>query len=441
MDRRKFLGLLAASSLGALSVSPRLWADDDDDNSASTSLTAVPGNTGLNGHIVVVGGGMAGNTLAKYLRMWGGSGVSVTLIDRAPAYTSNIMSNLVLNGQRGLSSLNYSRDVLSGHYGVSVRTGEVAAIEAANKRVQLADGSLINYDRLVLAPGLEFDLLPGMASLAEYDNQIPHAWQAGAQTQLLRDQLLAMPAGGTVIMSIPLAPYRCPPGPYERACVIADWLKTHKSGSRVVILDANSDIIVEKDNFLTAFNVTHAGIIDYRPGSAIASVNSNTQAITYTQGGTTHTLAADVFNPIPPQRAPSLLNQAGLLNSPDGRFAAVNVLNYESTAQAGIHVIGDASHTTQPKAGHIANQEAKVCADAILRAFAGQAPDPAPVTNSACYSPLTASTASWLSGVYQYDPGTGTMKLSKLAASTGASNRNYVDMSTWFNALMQDSFA
>jgi len=438
MDRRNFLGLLAASSLSALSVSSRLWADDDD-NQAS-SLTAVPANTGLSGHIVVVGGGMAGNTLAKYLRMWGGTGVTVTLVEKETTYTSNIMSNLVLNGQRSLDSLSYRRDTLTGHYGVSLRIGEVTAIESANKRVLLADGGMLAYDHLVLAPGLEFDLLPGMGSASEYDTLIPHAWQAGPQTQLLRDQLLAMPAGGTVVISIPRAPYRCPPGPYERACVIADWLKRNKPGSRVVVLDANADITVEKDNFLNAFNVTHAGIIEYKPGCAITQVNSSTREIMYTQNGVSVLIAAGVFNPIPPQRAPDLLGKTGLLNSPDGRFAAVDVLSYESTVLPGIHIIGDASHTTQPKAGHVANQEAKVCADAILRRLSGQQPDPAPVTNSACYSPITASTASWLSGVYQYDPASGTMKLSKLAASAGATNRNYEDMSTWFNALMQDSF-
>jgi len=375
MDRRNFLSLLLASSLGSISLSSRLWADDENESSAAgTSLTAVPSNTGLSGNIVVVGGGMAGNTLAKYLRIWGGTGVGVTLVEKDAAYTSNIMSNLVLNGQRSLDALRYSRSTLSDHYGVTLRSGTVTSIEAASNRVVLADGSSLYYDRLVLAPGLTFDLLPGMSSASEYDTLIPHAWQAGAQTQLLRDQLLAMPAGGTVVISIPLVPFRCPPGPYERACVIADWLKNNKPGSRVVVLDANSDIVVERDNFLHAFNVIHAGVIDYQPGSVITQVNSVTRDISYTQNGFNKQISAGVFNPIPPQRAPELLSQAGLLNSPDKRFAAVNVLNYESTAAVGIHIIGDASHTTQPKAGHVANQEAKICADAIVRLFSGGTP-------------------------------------------------------------------
>jgi NADH dehydrogenase FAD-containing subunit len=148
-----------------------------------------------------------------------------------------------------------------------------------------------------------------------------------------------------------------------------------------------------------------------------------------------------VLNPIPPQKAPQLLADAGLLNSPDGRFAAVNVLSYESTKVAGIHIIGDASHTTQPKAGHVANQQAKVCADAIVRLLGGKALDPTPVTNSACYSPITASTATFLSAVYQYDAATASMKLSKLGASSSANNEHYRDMQTWFATLMKDSFA
>ncbi len=441
MDRRKFLSLMAASGVGFMTLSPRIWADDDEDGGATATLFPVPGNTGISGHIVIVGGGMAGATLAKYLRLWGGTGVRVTLLEKAAGYTSNIMSNLVLSGQKGLAELGYSHGTLVNHYGVTLMRGEVTAIDTAGKFLRLADGSTLQYDRLVLAPGLDFDLLPGMVSQGEYDNAIPHAWKAGPQTQLLRDQLLAMPAGGSVVITIPKAPYRCPPGPYERACVVADWLKSNKPGSKVVVLDANADIVVEKDNFLHAFNQTHAGIIDYRPGCTLTHVDSVSRSVTYTQNGASVQVGASVLNPIPPQRAPQLLADAGLLNSPDGRFAAVNVLSYESTQVAGIHVIGDASHTTQPKAGHIANQQAKVCADAMLRLLGGQQPDPAPVTNSACYSPITAATATWLSGVYQYDAASASMKLSKLSASASATSKNYRDMHTWFGTLMSDSFS
>jgi hypothetical protein len=274
MDRRKFIGLMAASGAGFLTASPRIWADGNSVSDALSALFTVPASTDVSGHVVIVGGGMAGATLAKYLRLWGGTSVKVTLIEKSAAYTSSIMSNLVLNGQRVLAGLDYTYSTLTSQYGVTLVNGTVTGINAGMKTVALADGRNVSYDRLVLAPGLEFDLLPGMTSLAEYDTAIPHAWKAGPQTQLLRDQLVAMPAGGNVIVTIPKAPYRCPPGPYERVCIIADWLKTNKLGSKVIVLDANADIVVERDNFLLAFNQTHAGIVDYRPNCVLTDLPS-----------------------------------------------------------------------------------------------------------------------------------------------------------------------
>lgn len=443
MDRRNFLGLMAASGLGFL-VMPNVRAED---GGGAPVLFPVPGNTGITGDIVVVGGGMAGATLAKYLRLWGGTGVNVTLVEMNPSYTSNIMSNTVLNGQRTLASLDFRYDTLADHYGVTLVHAKVTDVDPSAKVVYLDTGVSLNYDRLVLAPGLEFDLLPGMSSLSEYETRIPHAWKAGAQTQLLRDQLVALPNGKNVVMTIPPAPYRCPPGPYERACVIADWLKVNKPDSRIIVLDANADIIVEKENFSYAFNVTHAGVVDYRAGCTLTDVDSANLVVSYTRSGVPDEVAAGVINPIPPQRAPKLLADIGLLNSPNGRFAAVNVLSYESTAKPGIHVIGDASHTTQPKAGHIGNQQAKTCADAIIRYLGGLQPDPAPVTNSACYTPITSKTATWLSAVYQYDPISATMVIparhnsGKAIAARAATTGNYEDMQTWFRTLMGDTFS
>ena len=444
MDRRKFLGLMAASGLG-FTVAPSVWADGG--SGGSPVLFPVPTNTGLQGNIVVVGGGMAGAAVAKYLRLWGGTGVSVTLVEKDPYYTSNIMSNTVLTGQRSLASLHYSHDVLTDHYGVQRVEAEVLGIDTTNKSVHLSSGGILTYGHLILAPGLEFDLLPGMTSASEYDNLIPHAWMAGPQTQLLRNQLVAMADGDDVVMTIPLAPYRCPPGPYERACVIADWLKVNKPNSHIIVLDANTGIIVEKENFEHAFFVTYAGVVDYRPGCSLTDVDSTYRVVGYTRNGQAEEVTAGVLNPIPPQRAPQLLADAGLLNSPNGRFATVNVLSYESTAKPFVHVIGDASHTTQPKAGHIGNQQAKTCADAILRNLGGQQPDPAPVTNSACYTPITSTTATWLSAVYQYDPGSGTMVIpnqhnaGKPIAALAPTTGNYKDMQVWFRTLMGDTFS
>jgi NADPH-dependent 2,4-dienoyl-CoA reductase/sulfur reductase-like enzyme len=368
------------------------------------------------------------------------------------------MSNTVLNGQRTLDSLAYAYSTLTGHYGVNLIQGTVTAIDAGARTVTCNTGMgtmTVGYGRLVLAPGLQFDLMPGMASLDQYDTDVPHAWQAGPQTSLLRNQLQTMVNGENVVITLPKAPYRCPPGPYERACVIADWLKANKPSSKVIVLDANADILVEKENFAAAYAGLHGYEVDYRPGCTVTNVDVGSKTVTYSQGWNTGiVVTAGVLNPIPPQRAPQLLMDAGLLNaSPDGngvnRFAGVDVLSYQSTVagRSDIHIIGDASHTTQPKAGHVANQEAKTCADAILRLLKGQSPETNVVTNSACFTPITATTATWLSAVYQYDPTSGTMKASTANgggqpfAAHAATTDNYEQMLRWFGTLMADSFA
>jgi NADH dehydrogenase FAD-containing subunit len=250
-----------------------------------------------------------------------------------------------------------------------------------------------------------------------------------------------MPYGGVVVLTIPKTPYRCPPGPYERACLIADWLKVKKPGSKLVVLDANPDIVVEKDNFSQAFFGLHANVIEYHNNAEVLEVDPANMTL-LTKAGT---FRGNVVNLIPQQRGGALLTKAALNNATDGRFAGVNVLSYASTVPGAekIHVIGDASATTQPKAGHIANQEAKVCADAISRILAGGSPDPAPVTNSACFSTITMTKASWLSAGYQFDTETASMKLvpESFGASAGWSQDNFDEMGTWFKALMADSFA
>lgn len=450
MDRRKFLGSLSIGALGLTSLT-KAWAED---GITTPVLFPVPTNTGIAGNVVVVGGGMAGAAVAKYLRLWGGTGVSVTLVEASPSYTSNIMSNTVLTGQRTLASLNYSYDTLVSHYGVKRVNARVSGISRTGRYVTLEGGGTIAYDRLVLAPGLDFDLMPGMASLGEYDTLVPHAWKAGPQTTLLRNQLVAMPAGEHVIVTIPKAPYRCPPGPYERVCVVADWLRTNKPGSRIIVLDANANILVERENFTQAFTVRYAGVVDYRPGCTVTRVDSAQRVVTYDQVSSGVVVASNVqlqaavLNPIPPQRAPQLLRDAGLLGAdPAKPFAPVDVLTYQSVADPLIHVIGDASLTTQPKAGHIGNQQGKTCADAVVRLLSGRPANTQVVTNSACYTPITSSTATWLSAVYQYDAATKTMVIptphnnGSAIAAAAATSDNYQDMLIWFATLMGDTFS
>jgi len=433
MNRRDFFRLASMAGLGASAAS---WAHLAGAATAP-QLGTVPTNTGITGRVVVIGGGMGGASVAKYLRLWGGTGVSVTLVERDSAYTSNILSNLVLNGQRTITSLQYGYSNLASRYGIRMVKGDVSNIDPVGHSVSLADGTKLPYDRLVVAPGVDFDIYPGLETAAA-QAKVPHAWKAGVQTTQLRNMLVNMKAGQTFVMSIPAKPYRCPPGPYERACVVADWLKTNRPRSKVIVLDANPGIIAEPLAFANAFDVVHKGVIEYHPGVTINSIDATTMTLNTSLGN----LQGNVINAIPPHRAGKVVASNGLANV-GGRWAGVDVLTYQSTAAPGVHVIGDASATTQPKAGHIANQEAKICADAILRLLSGRSPDPSPITNSACYSPITADTASWLTAIFAYDPVSGTMQPVPGAAGEAAarSQDNYQEMIKWFNTLMEDSFA
>lgn len=406
----------------------------------STSGTVALATTAAQGRVVVIGGGMAGLAAAKYLRLWGGAGVQVTLVERNTSYTSNILSNLVLTGQRSLSSLVYGYAAVKQNYGVDVRLGDVVRIDPVSRQVTLADRSVLSYDRLIVAPGIEFDVLPGLESAAAR-SRVMHAWQAGPQTATLRNQLVAMPRGGTFVMTIPPSPYRCPPGPYERACVVADWLKRNKPGSKVIVLDANASVQAERHTFETAFAGLFAGVISYVPNAPVTSIDATQSRImVYTPMGG---FPGDVVNAIPPHRAGKVVLDSGLANVSGGRWAGVDAASFESTAAAGVHVIGDACSAGVPKAGHIGNQEGKTAADAILRAFRGLPPDTDLVLNSACYSPITASTASWLTAVYQYDTSTRGYRMVGTAPSEAPrpTSDNFSEMNRWFGTLMRETFA
>ena len=413
LNRRQFLQSLGLASAAAATVAFP---------SIIRAATTRP-------QVVVIGGGFAGATAAKYLRYWS-TAVDVTLVEPNATYYSPILSNLVLNNQRNLGQISFNYNTLASKYGIKVVNDWVDSINAPNQTINLRGGTTLAYDRLIIAPGIEFMAVSGLDS-----NKVPHAWKAGAQTTLLQQQLAAMPAGGTFVMTIPAAPYRCPPGPYERACVVADWLRTNKPGSKVVVLDANAAITAEPVIFGAAF--TSYGV-QYVPNAVLQGVDSDAK-IAHTSAGD---FKADVLNVIPPQSAGSIVLQSGLANV-GGRWAGVNPLSYESTAVPNIHIIGDSQAQAVPKAGHIANAEAKVCADAVLRLLSGSQPYGAPVTNSACYSPISSTTASWLTAVYAYDQASGTMKVvpESFGAAAAPSTKNYSRMFDWTTNLFADTFA
>jgi sulfide dehydrogenase [flavocytochrome c] flavoprotein chain len=352
------------------------------------------------GRVVVIGGGYAGATVAKYLRLWSLGSVEVVVVEPNSQFVSCPLSNLVLGGSKSINDLTFGYEALKANHGIQWVQDTVTAIDATAKKVTMLRGEL-SYDRLIVAPGVDFnyDALPMLAS-AEAQQQIPHAWKAGWQTDNLRKQLEAMPEGGVFVMSVPKAPYRCPPGPYERACQVASYFKAHKPKSKVIVLDANTEIISKKGLFTKVFNETYAGIVEYRPDSAISSVNVATKTVTTDFDK----IKADVLNVIPPQRAGKIAQIANLTEK-DYPWCDINFLTYESKLVPHVHVLGDSVAAGLPKSAHMATNQAKVCANAIVQLFAGQAPDPTPVFANTCYSYVTDKSAMHVANVYRYDEG------------------------------------
>ena len=385
---------------------------------AMASLYGCAGGGKASGHVVVVGGGYGGATIAKYLRMWSEGGVQVTLIERNPTFISCPISNLVIGGTKTMEDITVSYDGLKNKWGVRIVQDEVVAVDAAKRSISLKAGGAMSYDRLVLSPGIDFmfDEIPGLKS-AEAQSKILHAWKAGPQTVALRQQLESMKDGGTYAISIPKAPYRCPPGPYERACLVADYFKKNKPKSKVIILDANEDVMSKKGLFTKAWADLYKGIIEYRNNSEVKDVEvaTNTAVLEFDK------FKADVLNIIPPHRAGDIAHKSGikLINN---RWVDINWLSMESTNTPGIHVLGDAVFPapTMPKSGHMANQHGKLAAAAILNQLSGMEPSPTPVVMNTCYSFVDAKNVIHVASVHQYDAATKTVQPVKGAGGVSA---------------------
>lgn len=357
------------------------------------------------GRVVVVGGGFAGATAAKYIRKWGPN-IDVTLVERNSEFISCPMSNLVLGGSRSMADITVGYDGLS-KYDVRVLRGEVVAVDPEKRIVKLASGDSLSYDRLVLAPGIDFiyDQIPGLNN-ASAQEKIPHAWKAGAQTVALRKQLEAMADGGIFAMHIPKSPFRCPPGPYERACQVANYFKSHKPRSKILILDANDDIQSKKGLFTKAWNERYKGFIEYRPHSGLLDVNVAAMSLKLE----VEDIKADVLNVIPAQKAGKIATDLKL-NNANNRFCNVDFLTYESTAAKNIHIIGDSIQAApgMPKSGSMANQQAKVCAAAVVALITGQPVNDQPMVLNTCYSFVDAKEVVHVTSVHRYDAAKKTM--------------------------------
>lgn len=412
-------------------------------------LSGIPAKSwGAYAHVVVVGGGTAGATFAKYLKKADAS-IRVTLIEKNATYHTCYMSNEVLGGDRELSSLAFTYDDLRNKYGIDVLIDEVTGLNSQAKIISTAGGGSISYDRCVVAPGIDFrfDLVEGYdAGIA--DTSVHHAWKAGAQTTALRSQLEAMEDGGTFVMAAPPNPYRCPPAPYERASQVAHYFKKHKPASKILILDPKSAFAKQplfEEGWMELYGYgTDNSMIEWVSGSGnlVTALDVASKSVT-TANGTSH--QADVLNIIPAQKAGAIASSMGLTD--DTGWCPINPANFESTIISDVHVIGDSSNATPlPKSGFAANSEAKACALAVSAMLNGREPEKASFTNG-CYSVVGDDYAISIVAVYETaDDGKSIQKIANaggMSPLAAPDEERMVDVQyaySWYNNFTKDVF-
>lgn len=391
MDRRHFIGQSAAA-LGLLAGFS---------GQARANLAKA--------EILVIGGGYGGATAAKYLRLFSNNTARVTLIEPNTAFLSCPLSNLVIGGSRTMSEITTSYENLSKRHGIKIIQESVVSIDADKKTAKLSSGKILRYDKIVVSPGvtLIMDSIEGLAQ-ANKEGVTLQAWKAGPETVALHKQLVGMREGGTFAISIPEAPYRCPPGPYERACLVANYLKQHNPKSKVLILDANQDVTSKGALFKKVWAEQYAGMIEYLPRHNVTAVDAKTKTIKLE---VQEDFKADVLNLLPAMSAGEIAVNSGLANS-NGKWVNVHFINFESTARKDIHVLGDSIQVANamPKSGHMANQHAKVAAAAIVAELSGWEVNPAPMLTNTCYSFVNDREVIHVASVHQYNAEEKTFK-------------------------------
>ncbi len=420
--RRSFLQSAAALSLLGL---------------ASCASTSIPSKA----KVVVIGGGYGGATAAKYVRLLSDYKIDVVLIEPEQAFISCPISNLVLAGVKQIGDITTAYTGLSGNHGVTVVRDYASAIDAVKKTVTLAGGATIAYDKLVVSPGIElmFGSIEGLQQ-ANASGQVLQAWKAGAETVALRKQLEAMPDGGVYALTIPEAPYRCPPGPYERASVIAAYFKAAKPRSKVLILDANPDVTSKGPLFKKVWAEQYKGIIEYRGQHKATAVDARAGIIKF---DVQEDVKANVLNVLPSMRAGTIAVQAGLNNQANNRWCGVNYLTFESTAAKDVHVLGDSIQVApaMPKSGHMANNHGKVAAAAIVAQLSGWDVNPAPMLTNTCYSFVDAKNVIHVASVHEYVAAEKTFKAvaGSGGVSTGPTELEGAYALSWANNIWADS--
>jgi sulfide dehydrogenase [flavocytochrome c] flavoprotein chain len=389
--------------------------------------------------VVVIGGGFAGASCARALRQ-ADPKIAVALVEPNPTFTACPFSNSVIVGMRELSAQQFTYEHVAAD-GITIARTSATAVDAQAKSVTLADGAKLAYDRLVLAPGIDIR----WGALAGYDEaasaQMPHAWRAGDQTLLLRRQLEAMDDGGLVVISAPANPFRCPPGPYERASLIAHFLKTKKPKSKLLVLDAK-DAFSKQRLFQAAWAELYPGLLEWVPlskGGNVTSVDAATRTLVTDFGK--H--QAKVANVIPPQKAGRIAEAAGVADR--SGWCPIDPVTFESKLQAGIHVIGDAAIAgAMPKSAFAANSQAKVCAAAVATLVAGGTPSSPKLINT-CYSLVAPDYGISIAGVYQPTNGQladvpGAGGVSPLDAPREARKAEALLAEAWFRTITGEAF-
>lgn len=406
---------------------------------AGCASTSIPSRA----KVVVIGGGYGGATAAKYVRLLSDYKIDVVMIEPEAAFVSCPISNLVLSGGKQIGDITSPYGTLASMHGVTVVRDFASAINTAKKTVTLGGGATIAYDKLVVSPGVElmFGEVEGLQQ-ANAAGQIFQAWKGGSETVALRRQLEVMPDGGVFAIAIPEAPYKCPPGPYERASVIAGYFKAAKPRSKILILDANPDITSKGPLFKKAWAEHYKGMIEYRNNHKAISVDGKAGVIRF---DVQDDVKASVLNVLPPMRAGTIAVKTGLNNQANNHWCGVNYLSFESTAAKDVHVLGDAIQVApaMPKSGHMANNHGKVAAAAIVAQFSGWEVNPAPMLTNTCYSFVNNKSVIHVASVHEYIAAEKTFKAvaGSGGVSAGPSELEGVYALSWASNIWADTLA
>jgi sulfide dehydrogenase [flavocytochrome c] flavoprotein subunit len=383
MKRRSFLQ--SSTALGLLGL-------------GACATTSIPSKA----QVVVIGGGYGGATAAKYVRLLSDYKIDVVLIEPNEAFVSCPMSNLVIGGSRRMAEITTPYTGLARNHGVRVVRDMATAVDTQRKTVTLARGGSIGYDKLIVSPGVDLQLgaIEGLLA-ANQSGQVLQAWKAGPETAALRRQLEAMPDGGVYAITVPEQPYRCPPGPYERACQVAWYFKQAKPRSKVLILDANPDVTSKGALFKKVWAEQYPGMVEFRPQHKVMAVDARNGLIKFE---VQDDVKAQVLNVLPPMRAGTIAQQAGLANLASNRWCGVDYQTFESSVAKDVHVLGDSIQIApaMPKSAHMANSHAKVAAAAVVARLSGWQANPAPMLTNTCYSYVDNKNVIHVASVHEY---------------------------------------